>query len=383
MSKINKTDPICGMKGNIYAHGHYFCSEHCIKKYEKENKIKKEYCPECEIKGTPFYKDKLFWIFSIASILLIVSYFIKPLNPYFTSFVSYLKIVWWAILLGLIIGGIIDYFVPREYISKILAGSKKRNILYAVLLGFLMSACSHGILAITIQLYKKGASVPAVVAFLLASPWANLPVTILLFSFFGLKALVVIVSALVIATITGFVYQFFDRKGWIEKNKHTAIVDKSFSIMLDIKKRMKNAKLTAASFGNAIKGVVGGAWALSRMVVWWIIIGMVIASAVGAFMPKDMFMTYLGPTLLGLLITLAIATIIEVCSEGSAPLAFEIFRQTGAMGNSFVFLMAGVVTDYTEIGLLWSNIGKRTALLLPVVTVPMVLLLGFIFNAII
>jgi hypothetical protein len=42
--------------------------------------------------------------------------------------------------------------------------------------------------------------------------------------------------------------------------------------------------------------------------------------------------------------------------------------------------MAGVATDYTEIGLLWTNIGKRTALCLPAVTVPQILLLAYLFN---
>jgi hypothetical protein len=42
--------------------------------------------------------------------------------------------------------------------------------------------------------------------------------------------------------------------------------------------------------------------------------------------------------------------------------------------------MAGVATDYTEIGLIWSNIGKRAALFLPLVTVPQVLLLGWLAN---
>ena len=31
---VDKTDPVCGMKGHIKAHGHYFCSQHCIKTYE-------------------------------------------------------------------------------------------------------------------------------------------------------------------------------------------------------------------------------------------------------------------------------------------------------------------------------------------------------------
>jgi hypothetical protein len=83
---------------------------------------------------------------------------------------------------------------------------------------------------------------------------------------------------------------------------------------------------------------------------------------------------------LGLVVTLIFATIIEVCSEGSSPLAFEIYNQSGAFGNSFVFLLSGVATDYTEIGLIWSNIGKKAALWLPIITVPQVLILGYIFN---
>ena len=90
----------------------------------------------------------------------------------------------------------------------------------------------------------------------------------------------------------------------------------------------------------------------------------------------------MGATILGLIVTLILATIIEVCSEGSAPMAFEIFRQTGALGNSFVFLMAGVVTDYTEIGLLWHNVGKKTAIWLPIISVPQVITLGIIANRI-
>jgi len=84
----------------------------------------------------------------------------------------------------------------------------------------------------------------------------------------------------------------------------------------------------------------------------------------------------------GMLVTLGVATVIETCSEGTAPLAFEIFRQTHALGNSLVFLMAGVVTDYTEIGLIWHNVGRKAALWLPLVTVPQVLVLGILANLI-
>jgi hypothetical protein len=40
------------------------------------------------------------------------------------------------------------------------------------------------------------------------------------------------------------------------------------------------------------------------------------------------------------------------------------------------------VTDYTEIGLLYFNVGKRVAIWLPVIAVPQVLILGYLANAI-
>ncbi|MBD3164624.1 ATPase [Candidatus Woesearchaeota archaeon] len=374
--KGEKTDPVCGMKGTIKAHGHSFCSQRCIEKYEHEHNI--AHCISCQVKGghRPWYKERLYVVGLITIALLIVSYLIPAMNPLYNAFADYFKLIWWAILLGLILGGVIDHFVPREYISKFLATHRKRGIFYAVIFGFLMSACSHGILAIAIQLYKKGASVASVVAFLLASPWANLPITILLFGFFGVKALYLIVSAIVIAIITGFIFRILDRKKLIEQNPNTVRVDRNFSIREDFRKRYKNFRLKYEDF----LGIMKGSWALAKMVVWWILLGMIIAAFARAFVPQDFFMQYMGPTLLGLAITLIFATIIEVCSEGSSVLAFEIFNQTRAFGNSFVFLMAGVATDYTEIGLIWSNIGKKSAIWLPVITVPQIILLGYFFN---
>lgn len=285
--------------------------------------------------------------------------------------------------MGFALGGVIDYFVPREYISHILARPNKRTIFYSGLLGFLMSACSHGILALSMELHKKGASNPGVVTFLLASPWANLPVTIMLIAFFGMaKALYIVFSALIIAIVTGLVYQVLESKGIIETNKNTKKLSEDFSIVKDFKKRASGYKVSGRQLLIDLKGVYSGMTMLGNMVLWWILIGMGLASLVGSYVPQGIFHKYMGPTFLGMLATLALAAIMEVCSEGTAPLAFEIYRQTMAIGNAFVFLMAGVVTDYTEIGLLWVNVGKRVAIFLPIITVPQVILFGIIANMI-
>jgi uncharacterized membrane protein YraQ (UPF0718 family) len=234
------------------------------------------------------------------------------------------------------------------------------------------------------ELYKKGANTSSVIAFLLSSPWANLPITILLFGFFGLQAVFIVISAILIAMITGLIYLHMETYGWVEckqctREDNTKNLD-DFSIVADMQRRVQGFKFTLQNMSRAFMGIIQGSWALSKMVLWWLLIGMIMAAFARGFIPQHLFMDYMGPTVLGLAITLLFATIIEVCSEGSSPLAFEIFNQTGAFGNSFTFLMAGVATDYTEIGLIWHNIGKKAALMLPIITVPQILILGFLFN---
>ena len=326
-------------------------------------------CHHCAPASEKFSVSKNLKITSAVFIAVFLISFIPQLSALNESLISYIKMVWWAVLLGFFIGGLIEYFIPESFIYEHLGQKRKRTIITATFIGFLMSACSHGILAISMQLYKKGASIPAVIAFLLASPWANLPVTILLFGFFGWKAFVFIGSAMLIAVITGYIFIWLEKAGLTEPSKE-----------IDLKEGQGWKPLRSLKFTDVASGVLKGSLALADMLLWWLLVGLMIAAFIGAFVPAHIFSHYLGPTIPGLLLTLLFATVIEVCSEGSAPVAFEVFRKTGAMGNPFVFLMAGVATDYTEIGLIWTTIGKKTAIWLPIITVPQIILFGILFN---
>lgn len=379
-------DPVCGMhvessspyrvrRGDEVL---YFCSPRCADKFAKENDL----VVSCHVGAagktglvSNFFNRKITLVSLGFLVLLGLSYIWDGLYPFRQEFLMYFRTVWWAITIGFIIGGTIDFFLPSDFVSHVLAGKRKSTIFRAVFSGFLMSACSHGILAIAVQLHKKGASAPAVIAFLLASPWANLPLTIVLFGFFGAKAFFLIFAALTIAVITGLLYLELEHRGWIESNPNAVSYDGDGSLWTEMGKKWR------LGFKTTFVGVTRGAFSLADMVIWWMLVGMGLASLMGAYIPPDWFMKFMGPDFRGLLVTLAFATVLEVCSEGTAPLAFEIFRRTGGFGNALVFLLAGVATDYTEIGLLWTNVGRRTALWLPVITVPQIILFGMLANA--
>ena len=87
-----------------------------------------------------WWQKPLFLTCLATLLLLVFSYGFSSLVNFRVSFFEYAGMIWLPILLGFILGGLIDYFIPQEYISKYLAAESKRTILYSTGLGFLMSA---------------------------------------------------------------------------------------------------------------------------------------------------------------------------------------------------------------------------------------------------
>ena len=206
--------------------------------------------------------------------------------------------------------------------------------------------------------------------------------TILLCTFFGLKGFLIIGLAVIIALITGLIFQFIHHQQWLDaKESENLKLDLTeFSILSDIAHRFRHFKYTKTNLAKTGQSILKGSINNANSVLWWFAIAWAMASFIGFYIPKSIFTTYLSSSTTGLFNTLGMASIIEVCSEGSSILALELYKHTQSIGNVFVFLLAGVATDYTEIGLLWTTIGKRTAILLPIISVPLIIITGFLLN---
>jgi len=335
---------------------------------------------KCHNHTPKWYLRKTWWVVAASFTGGAISLTFPLLRPFALAFWEYVATIYWLLGIGLVIGGAIEHYVPKEYISRLLARPRKRTIFYATGLGLLASACSHGILALSMELHKKGASGPAVVSFLLASPWANFPVTLLLIGLFGWKGALIISGAVFVALTTGLMFLWLDGNNLIEENKNTVAFDSSFNVGSDFQMRMKNYRISFSQLKTDFTEIARGTLELSEMVLGWVTFGVLLASLIRAYVPTHIFQSFLGPNFLGLVATLAVATLLEVCSEGTAPLAFEIYRNTAALGNSFVFLSAGVITDFTEIGLVWSNLGQRTAFWMVFLGIPQILIMGYLLN---
>src|SRR6516165_5641028 len=77
--------------------------------------------------------------------------------------------VWWALVLGFAFSAIVQAWVPRERIERLMSGSGARSIGWATGLGAASSSCSYAAIAIAKSLSQKGASAASALAFQFAS----------------------------------------------------------------------------------------------------------------------------------------------------------------------------------------------------------------------
>ena len=286
--------------------------------------------------------------------------------------------MWWGLGLGILAVGLLGN-VPREWVAAVLGKpGSMQGVFRAMGAGLLLDLCNHGILLVAMKLYERGASLGQTLAFLIASPWNSLSLTLILVALIGLKwALVFILLSGLIAVVTGLCVEMMVKNGLLPKNPNEAELPDDFHLFREVKKTLRESQWNFAKLGVVIKN----GFAESGMILRWIFFGTVLAAAIRAFVPQEVFAGWFGPTWVGVIMTLLAATVIEVCSEGSSPIAADLVTRASAPGNAFAFLMAGAATDYTEIMALKETTKSwKATLILPALTLPQVVVIAWIIN---
>ncbi len=328
--------------------------------------------------------DLLLW----GSLMIVMTFYLQVLffpmwnTAFSTSIFELMNKMWWGIGLGLVFVGFLDK-IPRKFVTAILGkGGTLGGILRATGAGVLLDLCSHGILMVGMKLYERGASTGQVMAFLIASPWNSFSLTLILWALIGFGWMMdFLVLSMVIAVISGLIFERLVDKKILPQNPNKPEIVENFQFWAEAKKHFKNRD-RSNDLPTVITNFIKSGFIGSKMVLRWTFFGVILASVIRVIFSPENFEKLFGPSLLGLGLTIIVATIIEVCSEGSTPIAADIVTRGSAPGNGFAFLMTGVSTDYTEIASLKDTTKSwKIALFLPLVTLPQVILVAWIMNA--
>ena len=286
--------------------------------------------------------------------------------------------MWWGIAIGVVFVGLLAR-IPRNLVMSVLGHRQGFvSLLRATLAGVFLDLCSHGILAVGMKLYERGASSGQVMAFLLASPWNSFSLTLILFGLIGVGwTLLFIALSLLIGLLTGWIFDVAVQRGTLPANPYRDLPDAEARVTDLWAEFRRGWQFSGAGLGRLLADGLSG----SRVVIRWSLFGILLAAMIRVLMPEENFAGWFGATAGGLWLTLLAATVIEVCSEGTTPVAADLMNRGGAPGNAFTFLMAGVATDYTElVSIRETTASWKIALFLPLVSVPQIMLIGFLLN---
>jgi uncharacterized membrane protein YraQ (UPF0718 family) len=104
--------------------------------------------------------------------------FVFNLATFFTSFVSILYEAMPFIVLGALVAGLLEEFLPQRLITRFLPRSRLAAISVGALLGLIFPMCECGIVPVMRRLLRKGLPLSCCVAYMLAGPIIN-PIVLL------------------------------------------------------------------------------------------------------------------------------------------------------------------------------------------------------------
>ncbi len=248
-------------------------------------------------------------------------------------------------LFGLLIAGILKAVLPQEKLAKHLGEGRLRAIFKAALLGLPLPLCSCGVLPVAVSLHRHGAGIPAILAFLVATPQTSADALFITYGLFGgAFTLAYGLAALVAGLLAGFLgYLFLTPKNHLSSPQNPRVCcDQNFPLWKAV---------LEYSFLE-----------LPKEIARPLVLGLFLAALLTTLLPAGYLGTKVPPGLTQYLVMLLAGVPVYMCSSGSLPLAFSFYLQGFSPGSLLVFLMSGPATNITSLVVVKKILGLRAFL---------------------
>jgi uncharacterized membrane protein YraQ (UPF0718 family) len=247
------------------------------------------------------------------------------------TIIDYAKHSWLCLLLAFIAAGALQEFAPRDKVIKLM-GSGRGFAPYAVAGcgGPLLSMCSCSIIPLFGGLYKRGAGLGPAVTFLLASPAFNPAAILLTLGLLGWKfAVARIVVAVIAGIIVGYATDRFFR------NK----LPPPEPIRID--REANGALQENQSFSKRLFNMMLYSWEFVKIVLPLILLGVICAGLLKAFLPPPVIIKYLGNGILPIMLSSAIGVFMYTPTLVEVPLVRGLLESGMGTGAALAFLLTG------------------------------------------
>ena len=300
------------------------------------------------------------------------------------------------ILFGLFVAGLIHVLLPESLILRWMGRPGLSGVVRAACIGVPLPVCSCGVVPITVELGRKGASRPATQSFLITTPESSIDSIFLTWGLMGpIMAIARPIAAFATAVLGGVLSIASSRTldelsappgapaAPADNADHSEVHgpdrdhhDHSHghhgehAVAYSQSDRARRALLAAVSkraggektslWSDVIRPSLRyGFGELLEDLAFWLVLGLGVAGVMTAALPDDLGALGLGTGILPMVLLLAVGVPMYMCASASTPIAAALLAKGVSPGAALVFLLAGPATNAATVLLLAGTFGRR------------------------
>jgi len=269
--------------------------------------------------------------------------------------------------------GVLRSFFTPERTRRVLAGKSEAlgNVL-AALLGTVTPFCSCSAVPLFIGFLGAGVPLGVTFSFLISAPMVNEIAVVLLYGLLGWKvAALYMGTGLVVAMVAGFVI------GRLKMERHVE------AWVLDIRANGGEEAVAELSWAErldagavAVRDIVGKVWP-------WVVAGIAVGAGIHGYVPEGFLASVMGrEAWWSVPVAVAIGVPMYSNAAGIVPVVHALLEKGAALGTVLAFMMSVIALSLPEMVILRKVLKVRLILVFAGVVGLGIMLVGFLFNAI-
>ena len=260
----------------------------------------------------------------------------------------------WALILGFMLSAAVQALVRRKTITKLLGDDKPKTLFIAMGLGAASSSCSYAAVALARSLWRKGASFTAAMAFEIASTNLVIELGIILALLIAWQfTLAEFIGGPLMILFIAILFRLFLRKKLLQSAHYQA--EKGIAGSMESHAAMDMSVQGEGTFFKRLRSPEGYTSVSHIFVMEWaaiikdFVLGLLIAGAVGAWVPNSFWQKFfftshpLLSKIWGPLIGPLVSVVSFVCSIGNVPLAGVLWNGGISFGGVISFIFADLI----------------------------------------
>jgi len=279
-----------------------------------------------------------------------------------------------ALAFGFFLSGIVQEFIPADWVEKNLGKKGLKSIFYATFVGTILPICCWGALPVAVSFHKKGSKMGPILAFLVAAPATSVSAILVTYRLLGLKfALFIFFAVILMGMLIGIIGNLLAFN--IPQKTNTQICPHcEAGITPHIQKRKP--------FGRIKRILKYAYWDMPKEIWLETLLGIILAALVATFLPLGLWVRRNLSGFFGYIFALIFGLAMYICATGAVPFVDALIKQGMNIGAGMALLLIGPITSYGTILVLRKEFGMKVLLVYLSFISLSGLVLGYIFSLI-